>query len=236
MDTGSSVTRLRKAMSAIWQETFGDDADYVDRYLENYDADDNRIVICKQDEVVAFLHYHRFDTGDFTASYIFGVVTVPHYRGSGIARGMISGAMKCMNQHGDIFAMLIAEEESLRSWYATMGFAALSETPVRVSGSDGLSFDNDDTNLNIALYRIVNVERYLELYVSRHAEACFDVMFIDDMIPANNACYSVARGRVQVSDWNCDNYHRMSPGELLLTYPIECNVSEIIIPTSSSSQ
>lgn len=225
--------RLRKVMSAIWQDVFGDDADYVNRYLENYDAECNRIVVYgREGNVAAFLHYHRFDAGKFTASYIFGVVTVPHYRGMGIARGMIADAMNRMAQSGDTFAILIAEDESLRSWYATMGFAALSEVPVSVSGSDGLSFDNDNKNLNIALYRVVNMRQYLELYASSHEEEYFEVTVVDDMIAVNSATYSVARGMVQVSGLDaagCSSKKPMSPGELLAAYPVECNVTDIVI-------
>ncbi len=233
MDSGSSLIRLRKAMSAIWQDIFGDDENYVSRYLENYDAECNRIVVYgNKGDVAAFLHYHRFDAGRFTASYIFGVVTVPNYRGRGIARGMISDAMNRMLQNGDTFAMLIAEEDSLKSWYATMGFAVLSEVPVSVSGCDGLSLDNDDKNLNVALYRVVNMRQYLELYASSHEEKSFEVAVVDDMIAVNSATYSVARGMVQVSSLSatgCSGKKPMSPRELLAAYPIECNVTDIVI-------
>lgn len=143
-------------MCRVWQVGFGDDTDFVMRYLNAYDTPANRIVRRDSEgHIVALMHYHRFSAGQADGAYIYGVTTLPQWRGRGLARQMLHEAFEAMSREGIAFAMLIAEEPSLRQWYATMQFTLLDGITVEVTGSDGMNFGMDDSSLNVPMVRAI---------------------------------------------------------------------------------
>lgn len=159
MDTETPMTceaQMREQMCQLWQVAFGDDREFVLEYFRNYDSPATRIVRRDAEgSIVAMLHYHRFTSGSTSGAYIYGLATHPAWRGRGLASQMLQEAFVSMADEGVQVAMLIAEEESLRSWYASMGFILQSGTTVRITGSDGMDFALDDPAMNVPMIKAI---------------------------------------------------------------------------------
>lgn len=72
-------------------------------------------------------------------------------RGRGIASAMLAESMVKMRSCGIDFAMLIAEELSLRRWYGGMGFELLEGVTASVTAPDGTNLAMDDSELNVPM-------------------------------------------------------------------------------------
>lgn len=171
MPVGDAEAELREQMCRLWQEAFGDERDFVMHYLDRYSRDDCRILrFGERGEVVAMMHYHPFTVGGsdcnevavrFSPSqpcmegcrgaYIYGVATAVECRGKGMASAMIAESMAKMRSRGIDFAMLIAEEPSLRRWYGGMGFELLEGVRATVTAPDGTNLAMDDSALNLPM-------------------------------------------------------------------------------------
>lgn len=171
MPVGDAEAELREQMCRLWQEAFGDERDFVMHYLERYSREDCRILrFGERGEVVAMMHYHPFTVGGsdcnevavrFSPSqpcmegcrgaYIYGVATAVECRGKGLASAMIAESMAKMRSRGIDFAMLIAEEPSLRRWYGGMGFELLEGVRATVTAPDGTNLAMDDSALNLPM-------------------------------------------------------------------------------------
>ena len=171
MSVGDAEAELREQMYKLWQEAFGDERDFVMHYLDRYSREDCRILrFGERGEVVAMMHYHPFTVGGsdcnevavrFSPSqpcmegcrgaYIYGVATAVDCRGKGLASAMIAESMAKMRSRGIDFAMLIAEEPSLRRWYGGMGFELLEGVTASVTAPDGTNLAMDDSELNVPM-------------------------------------------------------------------------------------
>lgn len=171
MPVGDAEAELREQMCRLWQEAFGDEREFVMHYLDRYSREDCRILrFGERGEVVAMMHYHPFTVGGsdcnevavrFSPSqpcmegcrgaYIYGVATAVDCRGKGLASAMIAESMAKMRSRGIDFAMLIAEEPSLRRWYGGMGFELLEGVTASVTAPDGTNLAMDDSALNLPM-------------------------------------------------------------------------------------
>lgn len=171
MPVGDAEAELREQMCRLWQEAFGDERDFVMHYLYRYSREDCRILrFGERGEVVAMMHYHPFTVGGsdcnevavrFSPSqpcmegcrgaYIYGVATAVECRGKGLASAMIAESMAKMRSRGIDFAMLIAEEPSLRRWYGGMGFELFEGVRATVTAPDGTNLAMDDSALNLPM-------------------------------------------------------------------------------------
>ncbi len=152
----TSVAQMREQMCQLWQMAFGDDREFVLAYFRGYDSPATRIVRYDANgRIVAMMHYHRFSSGGIDGAYVYGLATHPVWRGRGLARQMLQEAFVRMAGEGVQMAMLIAEEESLRSWYAAMGFSLQCGTTVKVTGCDGMNFALDDPAMNVPMIKSI---------------------------------------------------------------------------------
>lgn len=171
MPIGDAEAELREQMCRLWQEAFGDDRDFVMHYLSRYSREDCRTLrFGERGEVVAMMHYHPFTVGGSDrnevavrlvptqeriegcrGAYIYGVATAVECRGRGIASAMLAESMAKMRSRGIDFAILIAEEPSLRRWYCGMGFELLEGVTASVTAPDGTNLAMDDSELNVPM-------------------------------------------------------------------------------------
>lgn len=178
----TAETELHEAICRLWQETFGDDRNFIMHYLSTLSTPGSRILRFAPDgSLIAMMHFHPFtlnvatdahhpqeitvtlsgrdaDIPCYTHSvkplrgaYIYGVATAKEWRSRGIARAMIAESIATMKAHGLDFAMLIAEEPSLREWYASMGFRLLQGSTAAVTAPDGTNLALDIPTQNIPL-------------------------------------------------------------------------------------
>lgn len=148
-----------QALKRGWKVGFGDDDEFVDYFFANYDDETTRRVMRNAEgEIVAQMHCFVFDDEVCGAKgcYVYGVTTLPEWRGTGLARQMITEALAAMRADGVGYAVLIAQEEGLRKWYETLGFVSINLTIDVRGADDDMNFGMDDASLNQGLYHILN--------------------------------------------------------------------------------
>lgn len=106
----------------IWQTCFGDDEDYILDYMEHRMTEDNMLVIYEDGKAVSMasflpVQYHSGEE-DITARYVYGVATLPEYRGRGFATEILQFAKQ---KYGEVL-ILSPAEESLAGYYEKLGF------------------------------------------------------------------------------------------------------------------
>lgn len=147
------------ALKHGWAVGFGDEKEFIDYFFGRYDRDDTRIVVRNVDGViVAQMHVFVFDDDECGAKgcYIYGVTTLPEYRGQGIAASMIDCFLTNQNRSGIAYAVLIAATPELRAWYSKLGFV-LRDEEIEVFGQDdNMNFAMDDVSLNRGMYYIID--------------------------------------------------------------------------------
>lgn len=150
-----------KALKQGWKAGFGDDDEFIDCFFSRYDNDTTRVVHRNEKgEIVAQMHTFFFndDKCKSKGCYIYGVTTLPEYRGGGIARTMILNHLAALQRNGVAYAVLIAEDEELQEWYKKMGFEKRSQI-IEVRGkNDDMNFAMDNAELNCGMYYRLNPE------------------------------------------------------------------------------
>lgn len=148
-----------KALKAVWKQGFGDDDEFIDYFFTHYDNDATRVFHRNENgEIVAQLHAFIFEdnTCNNKSCYIYGVTTLPEYRGKGIAATMIKSTLNTLKAKGVAYAVLIAEKPQLQAWYETLGFIKMPHT-IEVRGiNDNMNFAMEDITLNKGLYYLLN--------------------------------------------------------------------------------
>ena len=145
MSVGDAEAELREQMCKLWQEAFGDERDFVMHYhpftVGGGDCDEVAVRLVPTQERLEGCR----------GAYIYGVATAVECRGRGIASAMLAESMVKMRSCGIDFAMLIAEEPSLRRWYGGMGFELLEGVTASVTAPDGTNLAMDDSELNVPM-------------------------------------------------------------------------------------
>jgi len=138
-----------KACKRLWQECFGDDDDFVDRFLIDRYSRSRMLAVCEGGEPVAMLHPFVFRSELGRTLYLYGIATAPQHRRQGLASGLIDTAIRRAREEGCDAVMLIPAEESLAAWYARFGFT--ERCAVRFETADGFDFGTGDPARDVAL-------------------------------------------------------------------------------------
>lgn len=110
----------------IWSQCFGADQRYQNILTaEEYPLKDTYVYEAKGQIVsVLTLLPIRWQNGEQCreGSYIYGVATLPQYRGKGYSSRLMREALTDLREQGKDFAVLYPAEESLYDFYAKQGF------------------------------------------------------------------------------------------------------------------
>lgn len=179
-------------LKSVWKLGFGDDDEWIDGFFKHYHTvGDCYVSRDGQGRIVAQMHALPMSIGGV---YIYGVTTHPSWRGRGVARALMATALCDLAARGVPFAMLIAQEPSLRRWYEGMGFC-LGTTVVDVAGYEGECLGNDDMALNLPMIRVVNAQNYVAARIARRQCGLKSPFCLSDgMIPANAGSFTAAGG------------------------------------------
>lgn len=110
----SQIPQLR----ALWQEAFGDSDAALDCFFDNAYAPERCLCIADADKVVAAAYW--FGCGEY--AYIYAVATAKSHRGQGLCHKLMDAIHALLTRQGYIGAMVVPGEESLRKFYAGMGY------------------------------------------------------------------------------------------------------------------
>lgn len=117
---------MENALKKMWQVCFGDEAEYINIFFENWFKEDNVLVYLHDGEpgAMMFLLECQLQTKGYTvpAQYIYAACTLENLRGKGIMKQLISAAKEAGLQKGAEYTALVPAEPSLFGYYEKSGF------------------------------------------------------------------------------------------------------------------
>lgn len=144
MPLDDSLRQIRR----LWQEVFGDEREFVDSFLVRYYSPERCVVRCEQGRVVSMAHIVPIETAAGRTAYIYAVATDPAFRRRGLGRSVVEECMTRARAEGFDAVALIPSEESLKSFYAALGFA---DEKMPVDFSSGFDLGTGDPERDIAM-------------------------------------------------------------------------------------
>lgn len=112
------IPRLRQ----LWQAAFGDTDVFLDSFYQTGYAPDRCLCILEGDLPVAVLYWLDCTLQEQKLAYIYAVVTDPEYRGRGLCHRLMADTHALLTRRGYAGTLLVPQQESLRSFYAGMGY------------------------------------------------------------------------------------------------------------------
>lgn len=129
----------------VWQVCFGDEDSFVHSFLARYYFPDCAFVRRDGGHVVSMAFVIPCITELGPTAYLYGIATLPGYRGKGLAREVIHEAVTAARSCGFAAAMLIPAEPALKPYYQQFGFID-SDIPVIFTNELDLGTGDDTRN------------------------------------------------------------------------------------------
>lgn len=117
---------IRQQAKELWCKTFGDSEEFVERFLNLYF--DNRHFFCSENNgelqaMLFILDYSlRIHSAEYKGAYLYAFCSVPQYRGSGLASGLLQQTERILSSSGYDYLFLIAASEGLIDYYERLSF------------------------------------------------------------------------------------------------------------------
>lgn len=147
--TALSLGADERACKALWQECFGDEDAFVDRFLIDYFRPARLHVRREGERWAAMLHAIPFTSEAGRTLYIYGVATAPERRRQGLAAELLAEAIGRARTEGFDAVALIPADEHVQRYYARFGFAESRQVVFDLP--DGFDFGTGDPARDRAL-------------------------------------------------------------------------------------
>lgn len=138
------------ALRRIWQEAFGDDDTFLDRFFTTGYSPRRCRALYLQDRPAAVLYWFDCFLGEAKFAYLYAVATDEAFRGRGLCRALIADTHRHLQDAGYRGAALVPGEVSLFSFYEKLGYrpfcpmtrvtVSAGETPVRLNALTAEAF------------------------------------------------------------------------------------------------
>jgi predicted N-acetyltransferase YhbS len=109
-------------LTALWQQVFGDSAEYAQQAVCRLAGEQNTYVAEQDGALAGMVLAIPVTLGNKNGVCLGGLAVKPACRGQGIASGLVEYVCAARKAEGDRFAVLIPAEASLFSWYEKQGF------------------------------------------------------------------------------------------------------------------
>lgn len=106
------------ALRRLWQEAFGDEDAFLDRFFSV--AFDSQRCLCAMDGDAAAAAAYWFRCGEY--AYIYAVATAKKYRGRGLCHTLMARIHALLEHQGYAGTIIVPGEETLRTFYRGMGY------------------------------------------------------------------------------------------------------------------
>lgn len=117
------------SVKALWQEIFGDDSEFIDRFYSAFPAGENTFVAKIGEKTVGMVNSLDCKltrkNERFYGKYIYALAVSNEYRGRGVARALLEAC-----EEGD-FVLLVPETSDLFDMYAHLGYSKKAEADAR---------------------------------------------------------------------------------------------------------
>lgn len=113
--TSTQIPQLR----ALWKEAFGDSDSFLDTFFGTAFAPERCLCVTVNGEIAAAAYW--FSCGQY--AYIYAVATAKRHRGKGLCHALMAKIHALLQRQGYDGCIVVPGEESLRRFYAGMGYA-----------------------------------------------------------------------------------------------------------------
>ncbi|MEF9923752.1 MAG: GNAT family N-acetyltransferase [Muribaculaceae bacterium] len=211
----------RNIILQLWNEGFGDEKEFVFRYLDAFGDRCNYILLRDKDGVIGMVHYPVFHNNAGQVGYLYALMVRAEYRHQGFASDIITRLLDAQYRRGDVLCVSIPASESLMLWYTSrFGFVrGYRNQLIKFKGVGDFDFGLGNEENNYGIYRVVNAQKYLQRYAQLNIEAIFNIKYCDPLIPANDGEYEVNHGDVEFTHISVVN--GIAPEQLYCDYRIE---------------
>ena len=111
-----------EALKQMWQEAFGDPADFCQLFFAKGFSPDRFLCIRDDGLPVSALYWFDCELDGHRLAYIYGVATLKSHRGKGLATRLMADAHEALRQQGYAGAILVPEKETLFEFYRKLGY------------------------------------------------------------------------------------------------------------------
>lgn len=147
MRTGKTDSSRIPGLRRLWQEAFGDSDAFLDIFFRTAFSPERCRCIACDEEIAAALYWFDCALGGQKIAYIYAVATAKKHRGQGLCHRLMADTHARLKEAGYAGAILVPQEESLRRFYAGMGYRdaggvgefsciAGSPVPLRATGRE----------------------------------------------------------------------------------------------------
>ncbi len=126
MRIGIPEKQHQKALSALWQEAFGDPAAFFDLFYGTGFSSDRCRCLWMNEELAAALYWFDCLYEGEKIAYIYGVATAATYQRRGLCRRLMEDTHRHLKEQGYAAAILVPVNEGLFGFYAKIGYAPCS--------------------------------------------------------------------------------------------------------------
>ncbi len=164
-------TDIEKQAKDLWNKTFGDSKEYIDKFFSLYFKEGNFFHIEKEGKLLSMLFatHHRLKVNEeiLSIAYIGSVCTVEEERGKGLATQLIKKTEEELKKMGIRGFILIAAHEGLVPYYEKQGY--------QLCGVEGIIMKSTFDEEKLKPYSIEKVKD-------------FDYDFINKVQEGRNGC------------------------------------------------
>lgn len=165
------TTNIEQQAKTLWNKTFGDSWEYIDKFFSLYFNEGNFFHIEKEGKLLSMLFatHHRLKINNeiLPIAYIGSVCTIEEERGKGIAAQLIKKTEEKLKEMGIEGFILIAAHEGLVPYYEKQGY--------QLCGSEGIIMKSTFDEEKLKPYSIEKVKD-------------FDYEFINKVQEKRNRC------------------------------------------------
>lgn len=111
-------------LRSLWQEAFGDDDAFLDRFFSRAYAPRRSLCIRDGETPVCALYWFECALSDRKIAYLYALATKESHRGRGLARRVTGSALALLKEQGYSGALLVPGEPELFAMYEKLGFSA----------------------------------------------------------------------------------------------------------------
>ena len=118
----------REALLHLWSQCFGADQNYQNQLIaKDYPLRETWVLDIHNQVLAAVtvlpVGWQGRDGSSRQGAYLYGLGTLPQYRGKGHSHQLMEGVLAQLKEQGKDFALLCPAEESLWDFYAQQGFS-----------------------------------------------------------------------------------------------------------------
>jgi predicted N-acetyltransferase YhbS len=117
--------KYRKGIIELWQEAFGDKAEFINGFLDRMNYAENMLVYSENGEVCGMATMLPVFCGKNKGRYVYAVATAKNHRGKGICNRIMRAVDEFIVKQNEKFAILVPASDSLFGFYEKMGYAQI---------------------------------------------------------------------------------------------------------------